>query len=89
MDKKEDKLRIVVIVLMTISIFLGAVKMLYDKKEAKSNDGEKFSLEYKKIPATNMFKYRTLEDANNLIENGSGYFFFCNKRISFIWIRYF
>ncbi len=81
MDKKEDKLRIIVIVLMTISIFLGAAKMIYDKKENKSSDGEQFSLEYKKIPSTNMFKYRTLEDANNLIENGSGYFFFCNKDI--------
>ncbi len=82
MDKKEDKLRIIVIVLMTISIFLGAAKMLYDKKDDKtSKDGEKFSLEYKKIPSTNMFKYRTLEEANNLIENGSGYFFFCNKDI--------
>ena len=83
MEGKENKLRIVVIVLMTISIFLGAAKAIYDKNQNKgSNDGEKFSLEYKKIPSTNMFKYRTLKEANNLIENGSGYFFLCNKLCS-------
>ena len=82
MDKRENNLRIIVIVLMTISIFLGAAKVVYDKNHSKeSNDGEKFSLEYNKIPSTNMFKYRTLKEANNLIENGSGYFFLCNKDI--------
>ena len=73
-----NKLRVVLIILMTISILLGAYMTLKDSKE-EDTDNIKFSKEYPKVNNNNMFKYRTLKEANNLIENGSGYFFFCNK----------
>ena len=81
-----NKLRVVLIILMTISIVLGAYMALKDSKQKSEEEEEKnnnditvnFYEEYPMIPKDDIFKSISLKEANKLLENESGYFFFCN-----------
>ncbi len=76
-EKLQKILRVIIIVLFTITIFLGAYKAL--KKDNNTNNA--FSKEYPNVNTDNMYTYEDIQDAINKIENGTGMFFFCNKDI--------
>jgi hypothetical protein len=79
-NDKERILRIVAYALMALLIILKAATVLYDDKKPASSDAEKFASEYKNVNKVNMFRYRSLKEANSLIKNNSGFFFFCNSK---------
>lgn len=82
-DELYNKLRVVAIVLMVISICLGAY-MTYKRSNSDDNrDAIKFSKEYSEIPTDNMFIYKNLNETLNSIENSKGVYFFCTRTKEF------
>ena len=78
-EELYNKLRIVAIVLMTISILLGAFFAYKNSSKKDNNDAIKFSKEYKGVKEDNMFRYLSLKDSVKKIEKEKGVFFFCTK----------
>ena len=80
MNNKElyNKLRIVALVLMAISVALGAY-MTFKSSQKKNTDANKFSKEYPSVKEDNMFAYMSLKDANEALLKERGVFFFCTR----------
>ena len=67
-----DKKRMITSILMIIILATGIFTLYHKNKESTKSDAKRFSEEYQKVTEDNPFVYRTLEEINKILENGTG-----------------
>lgn len=67
-----DKKRMITSILMIIILATGIFTLYHKNKEITKSDAKRFSEEYQKVTEDNPFVYRTLEEINKILENGTG-----------------
>lgn len=90
MKDKYNK-NIIIIILMIIVLAVGGYSLYNKNKENVISDAQKFSEEYTNIDKNNPFVYKTLEEVNKILENGTGIVYlgfpecpWCQKYVTFL-----
>lgn len=88
MKDKNILVGFLLIVVAAVSCFL-----IYNKanKDSSESDAKKFSEEYKNVDKDNPFVYRSLDEVNKILENGTGIVYlgfpecpWCQKYVTFL-----
>ena len=72
-EKKNKKLYIIIGVILFLACSIGFY-IGFTSVGTKDTDAKKFASEYP-VDKDNVFVYRTLEEINNILENGTGLIF--------------